>query len=52
MCVGWMKNLTDKEYQEKKKARKLVDIKKKKNRGERDPEALGNCNLCRAESSD
>jgi len=23
-----MKNLTDKEYQEKKKARKLVDIKK------------------------
>jgi len=27
MCAGWMKNLTDKEYQEKKKARKLVDIK-------------------------
>jgi hypothetical protein len=40
MCVGWMKNLTDKEYQEKKKARKLVGIKIY--RGERDSEALGN----------
>jgi hypothetical protein len=42
--------MTDREYQEKKKARKLLDIKICP--GERDSEALVNCNLCRAESSD
>ena len=40
MCVGWMKNLTDKEYQEKRKARKLGDIKIYG--GEKDSEDLGN----------
>jgi hypothetical protein len=40
MCVGWLKNLIDKEYQEKKKARKLVVITIF--RGKRDSEALGN----------